>query len=86
MAAPGAQAFVPDTSELDRLAEAARTCHGCDLYLNASQTWSSPRIRRQYFAGPPKSGPTTSTPWSPICGSPRGYYPAESQWEGGPHA
>ncbi|MBA4021985.1 MAG: uracil-DNA glycosylase [Gordonia sp.] len=38
MAAPGAQAYVPDTHDLTRLAEAAQHCEGCDLYLDAEQT------------------------------------------------
>lgn len=38
MAAPGAQGFIPDTHDLDRLALAAQSCHGCDLYRTASQT------------------------------------------------
>lgn len=38
MATPGAAAFVPDTRDLDRLARAAQSCHGCELYRDASQT------------------------------------------------
>ena len=30
--------FVPDTRDLDTLAEASHGCKGCDLYLNATQT------------------------------------------------
>lgn len=33
-----ARPFVPDTTDLDRLAEAARDCQGCDLYRDATQT------------------------------------------------
>ncbi|APE14576.1 uracil-DNA glycosylase [Mycobacterium sp. WY10] len=33
-----AQSFVPQTHDLDQLAEAARTCQGCDLYRDAEQT------------------------------------------------
>lgn len=35
---PTAQSFVPQTHDLDQLAEAARTCQGCDLYRDAEQT------------------------------------------------
>src|ERR1044071_2467397 len=38
MAAHGAADFVPDTRDLDELADAAHSCKGCDLYLNATQT------------------------------------------------
>ncbi|WP_102140873.1 UdgX family uracil-DNA binding protein [Mycobacterium hubeiense] len=38
MAARTAGDFVPDTHDLDDLAEAALGCKGCDLYLNATQT------------------------------------------------
>jgi DNA polymerase len=38
MAAQTAADFVPDTHDLDQLAEAAQGCKGCDLYLNANQT------------------------------------------------
>ncbi len=34
----GAEPFVPHTHDLDQLAEAARTCRGCDLYRDAEQT------------------------------------------------
>ena len=34
---PGATEFVPDTSSLPRLARAAQSCRGCDLYLHATQ-------------------------------------------------
>lgn len=37
MTAHGAADFVPDTHDLDDLADAAQACKGCDLYLNASQ-------------------------------------------------
>ncbi|HEX2286880.1 MAG TPA: UdgX family uracil-DNA binding protein [Mycobacterium sp.] len=30
--------FVPDTLDLSELADAAQSCKGCDLYLNATQT------------------------------------------------
>jgi uracil-DNA glycosylase family protein len=30
--------FVPDTQNLSELADAAQSCKGCDLYLNATQT------------------------------------------------
>jgi DNA polymerase len=30
--------FVPDTSDLDELREAARSCRGCDLYKDTTQT------------------------------------------------
>jgi DNA polymerase len=33
-----AESFVPATSSLAELKEAARHCHGCDLYRNATQT------------------------------------------------
>lgn len=38
MAARSAADFVPDTHDLDELTEAAQSCKGCDLYLNANQT------------------------------------------------
>jgi DNA polymerase len=38
MAAQSAADFVPDSQDLDELAEAAHSCKGCDLYLNATQT------------------------------------------------
>ena len=38
MAAQTAADFVPDSHDLDELAEAAHSCKGCDLYLNATQT------------------------------------------------
>lgn len=38
MAAQTAAEFVPDSHDLDELAEAAHGCKGCDLYLNATQT------------------------------------------------
>jgi DNA polymerase len=34
---PGAQEFVPDTHELDRLGRAAQDCRGCDLYRDTTQ-------------------------------------------------
>ena len=34
----GARAFFPQTISLPQLREAARTCRGCDLYCNATQT------------------------------------------------
>ena len=36
--AGGASPFVPRTRDLRRLARASRTCRGCPLYLNATQT------------------------------------------------
>ena len=38
MAADTAARFVPDSHDVDVLAEAARSCNGCDLYLEATQT------------------------------------------------
>jgi uracil-DNA glycosylase family protein len=38
MAARSASEFVPETHDLDELADAALGCKGCDLYLDASQT------------------------------------------------
>jgi len=38
MAAAGADAYLPHTSDLRQLAEAARRCRGCDLYRDAQQT------------------------------------------------
>jgi uracil-DNA glycosylase family protein len=38
MAAKSAADFVPDTHDLEELSDAARSCKGCDLYLNANQT------------------------------------------------
>jgi len=38
MAAQSAADFVPATTHLDELAEAAHSCKGCDLYLDATQT------------------------------------------------
>jgi DNA polymerase len=38
MAGQTAADFVPETLDLDALAEAALGCKGCDLYLNANQT------------------------------------------------
>lgn len=35
---PGAQAFVPEGAGLTELAQAARTCRGCELYRPATQT------------------------------------------------
>jgi DNA polymerase len=37
-AAPGAEAFVPRTSDLEELRGAAASCHGCDLFRHATQT------------------------------------------------
>jgi len=36
--APGAERFVPDGADLDGLRAAARSCRGCDLHRNATQT------------------------------------------------
>jgi uracil-DNA glycosylase len=38
MAARTAEEFVPDTQNLRKLADAAQSCKGCDLYLHADQT------------------------------------------------
>jgi uracil-DNA glycosylase family protein len=38
MAAQSAADFMPDSHDLDTLADAAQGCKGCDLYMNASQT------------------------------------------------
>jgi uracil-DNA glycosylase len=38
MAAQTAADFVPASHDLDELTEAARSCKGCDLYLDATQT------------------------------------------------
>ena len=38
MAKQTAADFVPDTHDLDELSDAAQSCKGCDLYLNATQT------------------------------------------------
>src|SRR5215211_3012043 len=38
MAKQSAAEFVPDTHDLDGLSDAAQSCKGCDLYLNATQT------------------------------------------------
>jgi DNA polymerase len=38
MAADTAAQFVPDTHDVDELAEAAHSCKGCDLYREATQT------------------------------------------------
>src|SRR5215208_4909150 len=38
MAKQSAAEFVPDTHDLDDLSDAAQSCKGCDLYLNATQT------------------------------------------------
>jgi uracil-DNA glycosylase len=38
MAKRSAAEFVPDSHDLDTLADAADGCKGCDLYLNATQT------------------------------------------------
>lgn len=35
---PGAQRWVPPGADLDQLRAAARDCHGCELYKNATQT------------------------------------------------
>ena len=34
---PGAEPFLPETRSLDRLADAVRSCRGCDLYRDATQ-------------------------------------------------
>ncbi|PXX57460.1 DNA polymerase [Nocardia tenerifensis] len=38
MRAPGAEEFVPDTTDLATLREASCGCRGCDLYRHATQT------------------------------------------------
>jgi uracil-DNA glycosylase len=38
MAKQSAADFVPDSHDLDTLADAAKGCKGCDLYLDANQT------------------------------------------------
>jgi uracil-DNA glycosylase len=38
MAAQSAADFMPDSHDLDTLADAAQGCKGCDLYMNANQT------------------------------------------------
>ena len=38
MAAQSAAEFVPDSLDLDELSDAAHSCKGCDLYLDATQT------------------------------------------------
>jgi len=38
MAGHTAAEFIPDSLELDELADAAHSCKGCDLYLDATQT------------------------------------------------
>jgi uracil-DNA glycosylase len=35
---PGAEQFLPDSTSLSALREAARSCRGCDLYADATQT------------------------------------------------
>ena len=48
-----AEPFVPDTRDLDALAEAARTCRGCELYEAATQTvfGSGPRKAHLLLVG-----------------------------------
>src|SRR5262249_42188284 len=52
-AAPGAEAFVPKTSDLDELRRAAASCQGCDLYRHATQTvfGLGPASARAVFVG-----------------------------------
>src|SRR5690349_25170065 len=38
MPAHTAAEYVPDSRDVDELAEAAHSCKGCDLYLDATQT------------------------------------------------
>jgi uracil-DNA glycosylase family protein len=49
----GAAPFVPDTHDLGVLADAARTCHGCELYQAATQTvfGAGPRTARLLLVG-----------------------------------
>jgi uracil-DNA glycosylase len=51
--APGAEAFVPKTSDLDELRRAAASCQGCDLYRHATQTvfGLGPASARAVFVG-----------------------------------
>lgn len=48
-----ASPFVPDSHELSRLREASRSCRGCDLYENATQTvfGAGPRDARVLMLG-----------------------------------
>jgi uracil-DNA glycosylase len=45
-AEPTARPFVPDADNLDTLRTAAATCHGCDLYKQATQTVFGEGARR----------------------------------------
>jgi uracil-DNA glycosylase family protein len=49
MAAKSAAEFVPDTRDLSALADAADSCKGCDLYLNATQTVFGSGSRKSYI-------------------------------------
>lgn len=49
----GAERFVPDSRSLRTLSAAAESCHGCELYRNATQTvfGSGPRTARVLLLG-----------------------------------
>jgi DNA polymerase len=49
----GAAAFVPDTDELSKLAAAAKSCRGCDLFEAADQTvfGAGPKTARMMLVG-----------------------------------
>jgi DNA polymerase len=51
--APGAEAFVPRTSDLEELARASASCQGCDLFRHATQTvfGRGPATARAMFVG-----------------------------------
>jgi DNA polymerase len=50
---PGAQAWVPEGAGVTRLREAARSCEGCDLYREATQTvfGDGPEDARLFLVG-----------------------------------
>jgi uracil-DNA glycosylase family protein len=50
---PGAQRFLPNRRTLPLLRAAAQTCHGCDLYSNATQTvfGEGPKTARVVLVG-----------------------------------
>ncbi|MBO3731460.1 hypothetical protein J5V16_01395 [Glycomyces sp. NEAU-S30] len=50
---PGAQAWVPEGAGITRLREAARSCEGCDLYREATQTvfGDGPEDARLFLVG-----------------------------------
>ncbi len=49
----GAAAFVPDTDELSKLADAAQSCRGCELFKAADQTvfGAGPKTARMMLVG-----------------------------------